>query len=177
MKTKLTGLVIGLTILGTFSSPVAAEPNSLFNSVLPQLKRQIRIPIALPKELPHTFQQSNLGVKLREVSSKGYTITVYSSPDCEANVCFKGAFYAEPATADRISWFKHLDPVRLQGGITGYFRPISCGASCAPANVAWVRHGTVYSISLLMRSDDQKVQQSVLISLANSALQQTFRPR
>ena len=129
MRTGLAVLFTGLTILGTCTLPVAAEPNSIFNSVLPQLKRQTRIPIALPKTLPSTLKQNHLAVKLQDVSSNSYTINLYSPADCTANVCFEGAFYAEPATTSRISAFKYLDKVTLQEGITGYFRPVSCGAS------------------------------------------------
>ena len=177
VRTEAAGLLIGLTILGTCTLPANAAPDSIFNSILPQLKRQTRIPISLPERLPNKLRVDPPFLRLTEVSRNSYSIAFYSSSDCTAHACFRGSLEAQPAIASRLNWLKRLDAVSLQEGITGYFHPASCGASCASAGLIWVRQGTVYSINLPMPPRDEQLQQSVLVTLANSALQQTFQPR
>ena len=37
--------------------------------------------------------------------------------------------------------------VSLARGITGYFKPVTCGASCSPAFVQWKQGGVLYEIA------------------------------
>ena len=57
-------------------------------------------------------------------------------------------------------------PVRLVGGIRGYFVGFTCGAHCDDAAVDWTQGGYHYSISLKAGS------KSDLIKVANSAIAQ-----
>ena len=53
--------------------------------------------------------------------------------------------------------------IRLDRGRTGYFQPLSCGASCSPASIEWRERHTRYSIQA-------KVPKRELIRMANSAI-------
>ena len=69
-------------------------PASVFDSVLPELKQQTRIPILLPDHLPP------LGGAQVFASAEGqaehYAIRLESDPDCDhAQVCFQGIFRAQ----------------------------------------------------------------------------------
>lgn len=62
-------------------------------------------------------------------------------------------------------------PVKLADAIDGFFRPVSCGGSCAPANIWWEKNGTVYRFQLrLSSSASEQDQQKTMIELANSAI-------
>jgi hypothetical protein len=61
--------------------------------------------------------------------------------------------------------------IGLSQGILGYFRPVSCGGSCAPANLWWKEDRVLYQIQLKLSSTvPEKDQQSVLAAAANSAI-------
>ena len=53
--------------------------------------------------------------------------------------------------------------VRLNRGRTGYYRPLSCGASCSPPSIEWRERHALYSIQA-------KVGKSELLRMANSAI-------
>ena len=53
--------------------------------------------------------------------------------------------------------------IRLDRGRTGYFRPLSCGASCSPPSIEWRERHTLYSIQA-------KVGKRELVRMANSAI-------
>jgi hypothetical protein len=51
------------------------------------------------------------------------------------------------------------------------FRPVSCGGSCAPANLWWEQNGVMYQIQIRLRSDSrEKDQERILVETANSTV-------
>ena len=58
-----------------------------------------------------------------------------------ANACFLASFSGERGGKPQ---FKKT--VSLVHGITGYFRPVTCGASCAPAFIQWKEGKVLYEI-------------------------------
>jgi hypothetical protein len=58
--------------------------------------------------------------------------------------------------------------VKLKHGRSGYFQPLSCGASCAPPSIQWVRNRVLYTIE--GKFGTQKTERRVLVRLANSAI-------
>ena len=61
--------------------------------------------------------------------------------------------------------------LELTHGLLGYFRPVSCGGSCAPANIWWKDGRVLYQIQLgfastLRESDQQKA----ITAAADSAI-------
>lgn len=58
--------------------------------------------------------------------------------------------------------------VALSGGRTGMFRPVSCGGSCAPANLWWEQNGVMYQIQLKLGSGwMEEDQEKILVETAN----------
>ena len=53
--------------------------------------------------------------------------------------------------------------IRLNRGRTGYYRPLSCGASCSPPSIEWRERHALYSIQA-------KVTKRELVRMANSAI-------
>jgi hypothetical protein len=86
---------------------------------------------------------SGHGIEAKWVSDRGaWSLSLGIGPRCGgANACFVGEFAAQrggrPAFRRR---------VRLRGGVTGFFKPVSCGASCAPPQLQWVRRGVLYDL-------------------------------
>ena len=58
--------------------------------------------------------------------------------------------------------------VDLKRGRTGYFQPLSCGASCAPPSIEWIQDGVLYTIE--GKFGTKKTERRVLTRLANSAI-------
>jgi hypothetical protein len=65
----------------------------------------------------------------------------------------------------------NIRKVELSHALLGYFRPVSCGGSCAPANIWWKDGRVLYQIQLgfpsTLREGDQ---QKTIISAADSAI-------
>jgi len=102
-----------------------------------------------------------------EVSDDGYFISLYFSEigvDATLAAGFGGSM--------RI--FQNLPNTRrvaLSAGRTGMFRPVSCGGSCAPANLWWEQNGVMYQIQIKLRSDStEKDQEKILVQTANATV-------
>ena len=80
-----------------------------------------------------------------------------------ANACFIASFRAKRGG-------KPSNPrkVKLKRGHRGYFQPLSCGASCAPPSIEWVRKGVLYTIE--GKFGTESTERRVLTRLANSAI-------
>jgi hypothetical protein len=64
----------------------------------------------------------------------------------------------------------------LAQGLIGFFRAVSCGGSCAPANLWWQQNGVLYQIQLELSSTmAERDQLKALTAAANSAI--TAGPR
>jgi hypothetical protein len=53
--------------------------------------------------------------------------------------------------------------VALTDGRVGRFSPVSCGGSCAPANLYWEQNGVMYDIQIKLRSDMSKKEQKRIL--------------
>ncbi len=145
----------------------ARGPAPVFRPALEQIQSQTRIPILLPSMLPSAIPQKNIKLAVGEVRDGGYFISLYFS---EAGV---GATFAA-GFGGSMRIFQDLPNTRrvaLSGGRTGMFRPVSCGGSCAPANLWWEQNGVMYQIQIKLRSDSQeKDQEKILVQTANSTV-------
>jgi hypothetical protein len=55
--------------------------------------------------------------------------------------------------------------IKLRGGVTGYYKALSCGGSCSPPAVQFVRAGVLYQIQAKVPGG-----KADLVAAANSAL-------
>jgi hypothetical protein len=58
--------------------------------------------------------------------------------------------------------------VKLRGGRTGYFKPLTCGASCSPPVIEWLEGDVLYWIQADAGNGRQEKRR--LVRMANSAL-------
>lgn len=96
-------------------------------------------------------------------TKKGYDLELGYGRCGGANACFVAAFLA-----DRGGTPSAKKKTGLLKGLTGYWRDISCGASCSPAEIEWVEDGVLYTIQYkgVLRNGVKKT----LVGLADSAI-------
>lgn len=139
-----------------------------FRSILPQIKKQTRVPVLLPGELPSALARRNIYAKGKG-TPEGYEITLTSRPDCGANSCFIGSFEAKRGEQPS---FKR--EVQLAGNIKGYYQPLSCGGSCSPPVIEWISDGVLYHIQLDVQwrtKLNPEEEERAMIEVANSAIE------
>jgi hypothetical protein len=97
---------------------------------------------------------------------RAWSFALAGAPNCGgATACFLASFTAErggtPAFRTR---------VRLRGGIPGWFKPLSCGASCSPPVLQYRRRGVLYEISANGPDRTNAAARRRLVTAANAAL-------
>lgn len=140
-----------------------------FASVLPEIKAKSHIPILLPSKLAPPFVKAKHAVA-EEASDERYSIALYY----ELGIGDAGfaAFFAAEATPNyEPDDLGDATRVTLAHGLVGFFRPVSCGGSCAPANIWWKQGATLYQIQLRLPSNLRALdQQRAMTAAANSAI-------
>ncbi|HEX2088263.1 MAG TPA: hypothetical protein VHF89_21435 [Solirubrobacteraceae bacterium] len=163
-----------LTLIALLTAVAAAEARTY--EVKRELREEIRrvaprtdVPIRLPARL-------NLGYDERVHGDGGggrnrYDFELAAIEDCGgATACFLASFTGRqggrPAFRRR---------VRLARGITGYFKPLTCGASCSPPMIEWRQRGFLYGIQAKVVADEGAPERRAMARAANSAIRS--RPR
>jgi hypothetical protein len=132
---------------------------------LEQIESQTRIPILLPFKLPSAIPERDIKLASGSVSDDGYFISLYFSEN-GSEATFAAGFGGSTRILPDLP---NTRRVALSGGRTGMFRPVSCGGSCAPANLWWEQNGVMYQIQVKLRSDSTaKDQEKILVQTANS---------
>jgi hypothetical protein len=137
----------------------AIGPVNLIKTLAPQIARAKtgKVPVLIPSIIRNDFAGRLYGSAT--VSSKGYDIQLAYAPRCnDATACFFAEFQAGPVA---------LLPgtsVALAHGISGSYVGIHCGASCAPATIAWREGGVRYSLQYVLGG------KAAMIALADSAI-------
>ena len=144
-------------------------PAPVFKPALEEIQSQTRIPILLPSKLPAGMSERDIKLASGEVRKDGYFISLYFSED-GSNAVYAAGF----GGSTRIFGTQDLPNTRrvvLSGGRTGMFRAVSCGGSCAPANLWWEQNGVMYQIQIKLRSDSaERDQEKILVETANSTV-------
>jgi len=112
------------------------------------------LPAAAPArtlDLPTLFEDVPSGVG----NADGYSLGIAAARNCGgATACFVADFSAQRGEDPH-----YTRKVRLTGGRKGYFKPLTCGASCSPPVIEWVE-------------DDERKR---LRQMANSAIRHGAR--
>ena len=139
------------------------------------------VPARLGKTLTQTRAQTDLAILLPQRLALDYDGKVYASgggnarsydlelagaPNCGgANACFLATFTAERGASPHFT-----RKVRLRGGRTGYFKPLSCGASCSPPAIEWRARGNLYAIQAKLPDGTNAGALARLVRAANAAI-------
>jgi hypothetical protein len=142
-----------------------AKAAPAFESALRDIRGKVQVPILLPSKLPDAISVPDIKLAYGEVRENGYAISLYySEPGTDATFAasFMGSTDVEksiPGTTRAV----------LANGIAAMFRPVSCGGSCAPANLWWQQGGMTYQIQIKLRSTlSRSEQEKILVATANA---------
>jgi len=107
---------------------------------------------------------------VEKVSADEYEVALYYELDV-GNAGFAASFAATNNARYSPRELPNVREVKLAGDIVGFFRPVSCGGSCAPANLWWEQGGARYQIQLKLPSAlREKKQQRIITAVADSAI-------
>jgi hypothetical protein len=135
-----------------------------FAGSLASVKRRTRIPVLLPQRATVERPRGHRLEPAWSATARRWDLELGFGPRCGgANACSVGSFQAERGGTPAFT-----RKVRLRGGVTGYFEPTSCGGSCSPPGIQFVRRGVLYSIQF--RSAGAGSERSRIVAMANAAL-------
>jgi hypothetical protein len=154
----LCALALLVFAVPAFAASPVNVPSKL-SSVLPKTRSKSGIAVRLPSALDAGVRPSRVHGAIEEVSSGQYHLSLGAVRGChEATACFVAAFFGRRGAGLDIK-----RKVSLARGITGRFRPISCGASCSAAEIQWKQGSVAYAIQF-------KGAKKQMVALANSAI-------
>ena len=168
MRTTRRWLRVALTTM--VSAPVVSaqttSPAAVFRPIFAELRAGVRIPVLLPSKLPavlHSAQIRDVSVAIDAEDSYGVELWYDRGV---GNAGFAASFGAEKAVPGRA---RPKNPIRLANGALARFMPVSCGGSCAPANLWWQQGNVVYHVAMRLRFDmDPRAQAQALVETANA---------
>jgi hypothetical protein len=152
---KSTPPVVALLLLlftdfrSNFVMAQVKEPAPVFRPALEQIRSQTRIPILLPPNLPSATPERDIKLAYGEVREDGYFISLYFS-EIGSNATFAVGFGGSTPIFG-LQDMPNIRRVALSSGRTGMFRAVSCGGSCAPANLWWEQNGVMYQIQIKLK--------------------------
>ncbi len=147
------------------AAPAASERSfdlpTLFDAQVRSIKQQTTVPVLLPQTLRVDARRLHPS---GGAGRAGWDLQLGSVARCGgATACFVASF-----TAQRNERPHFRQRVRLRGGRTGYFKPLTCGASCSPPIIEWRRKSVLYAIQA--RVGSARTERRELVRLANSAI-------
>jgi hypothetical protein len=148
--------------------PAASVPEALVPAVA-EVKAKSRIALLLPSELSQPVAEAKHAV-VERASDDEYAISLYYKLGV-GDSGFAASFMANAHPDYGPKDLPNVDEVKLSRGLVGYFSPVSCGGSCAPANLWWEENRILYQIQLRLSSTvSGNDQRKVIIAAANSAI-------
>lgn len=144
---------------------VPAELGSQLRKVAKRSEVPVRVPRRLDLDFSGRTYASGTG------SRRSWSLSLAGAPDCGgASACFLATFTGQRAGRPGLR-----RTVELANGITGYYKPMSCGASCSPAMIEWFQRRVLYGIQAKVGAVTAEGQQRAMVRAANSAIRS--RPR
>jgi len=159
----IASCLIAVPALAVSSPTYKVHVPAKFKSLLPNVKTKSGLAVRLPSTIPSYVKPSKTFTN-GSATRKSYDLALGAGKNCNgANACFIAAFLAtrgaKPAFKTKVS---------LVNGITGYFKPVTCGASCSPAFIQWKEGKVLYEIELKGLASSK--EKSGMKRLANSAI-------
>jgi hypothetical protein len=171
MRWCVTILLCATAALSQNRDNTALSPSlpAALASVLSEAKSRSHVPLLLPSELPQPIAKAKSAI-VEAASEDEYAISLYYGLDI-GDAGFAASFGAKAHPDFGPKDIPNVREVRLSRGTIGYFRPVSCGGSCAPANLWWMEDQILYQVQLKLPSTlPEGDQRRMIIALANSAL-------
>ena len=168
MKLRASSLLAAAAVAAIAVAAAAAGPSAsvdllkAFRQELPKVKRASTVPVLLPRSLRVSTTYRRV-FATGGVERGGWVLSLAADPRCGgANACFIASFEGR-----RGGSLPDRPNVRLRDGTRAVYRPISCGASCAPASLWFVRGGVLYGWQV---KSPPRSARAALVAMANEAL-------
>jgi hypothetical protein len=167
---RIAALSVVLAIGGRAQSHNKAAPLlKVFALALQQVKANSHLAVLLPGELPQPLAKAKYAT-VETATGDEYEISLYYELGV-GDAGFAGSFAAKGRPNYEPRDLPNVREVKLSHSLVGFFRPVACGGSCAPANLWWEEGRVLYQIQLVFPStlhkDDQR---RVITTVANSAI-------
>ena len=118
----------------------------VFNSVLPDLRRQHEVAVVLPTFIPGTSVGPVYAI-IERSDKPGYSIVLGYTSDCEGgNACRIGTVGGQPESSGAADL--KGTKVTLNNKLIGYFVASTCGANCSDATLTWKQGQGVYTVGI-----------------------------
>lgn len=173
MKNVFSRVLVGALAVAALCASVRGKATQslpdVFLTVLAEVKARTAVPVLLPTELPSPFCDAK-HASVDKATAAEYAVSLYYELGM-GNAGFAAFFGAKNNASYSPRELPNVREVKLAGGIVGFFRPVSCGGSCAPANLWWESGKALYTLQLkLPAALREKKQQKVITQVANSAI-------
>jgi hypothetical protein len=169
MMRRMRAAILAVAVLLIAPAVAPAETLNvpkLFEEVLPKVKDKTEVPVLLPERYQSDSETNVASGKGRK---RGYTLSIAAIRGCGgATACFIADFSAQRGEQPH-----YTRRVKLTGGRTGYFKRLTCGASCSPPAIEWVEDGVLYSIQA--HAGTKRQEKKRLRRMANSAIRHGAR--
>ena len=166
---RLAALTLtALFALAAVAPAAVYDVKQVLRADLPRVAKKTDVPIRLPSRMNLDYGKSVYGSG--SASKNRYSLGISGAPKCGANACFLADFGGERGGTPA---FKKT--VRLTDGITGYYKPLTCGGSCSPPLIQWLQDGFLYSIQAKLGTAGRTKQRRAMVRAANSAIRSTPR--
>jgi hypothetical protein len=153
---------VALAVPALAADPTVNVPKK-FATLIPKVSKKSGLDVLLPERVSVYVKPSRASAS-GSATRKRYDLVLGAAPNCNgANVCVIAYFSGERGGKP-----SYTRTVKLTHGITGYFKPLTCGGSCSPPLVQWVQNGTLYEIQF--KGSDDKHEKRIVVGLANSAI-------
>ncbi len=152
-RTRSRRLAIGLAaasaLAGAAATPASSAP-AAHGAATVRVARLLEPRVASVKRhdggiavlLPGTMPLPTPDYTASSSSRSGYSLEIDGAEPCHAaTACLFALFTGQRGGTLEGS------RLMLSQGIQGAFTDIRCGASCAPASIAWIEHGVLYEIA------------------------------
>jgi hypothetical protein len=173
--------LVGLTLATTlFASTANNSPAmKLFADAAKDIVNRTSVPVVVPVSLQSLDTFAIDGCAFPDADRDSYDIAIYgrtteygkSEPlPCESNSAgFLAAIHGASKPMPDLSQKPNAQRVALQNGARGWFNPVSCGVSCAPATLYWQTPKASYWLQLKLGSlVSIAAQRSELLEIVNS---------
>lgn len=161
-------VVFALIIVAPIAAAQPTAPAAVFRPVITELRTRVQIPVLLPSKLPAVLRSRDLtDVRLVNATADNYSLDLHYQ-GAGGNAGFAAFFSGAKARSEDGST-RHR--IRLSNGAFVAFRPVSCGGSCAPANLWWDQGGVQYLIQIVLpATTPPRTQVKVLVETANAMI-------
>jgi hypothetical protein len=172
-RTRIALLLTALAVVVAAVTPGAAAAKrydipAIMGDQLTALVEETPVGVMLPQSLP--FDYDGRLYASTEVTEGAWFVSLAATRRCGgANACTLGTLSGVQG-GERTNRIR----IRLADGKNGWYRGLSCGASCSPPSIEFVRGKVLYGIQGKVFQRGRSAKQ-VLITAANSALRAGLR--